>query len=55
VTTVKDLVKIQTNDLAGVPVVALEIAFDILTGEDNLHRLIGSVVGAPAVDCPGDA
>ena len=55
VTTVKDLVKIQTNDLAGVPVVALEIAFDILTGEDNLHRLIGSVVGAPAVGCPGDA
>ncbi len=55
VTTVKDLVKIQATDLAGVSVVALEIALDLLSGEEALQQLIGGVVGAPTTGCSRDA
>lgn len=49
VTTVKDLVKIQAADLSGVPVVALEVALDIIAGEDALQQLISSALTVPAV------
>ncbi len=55
VITVKDLVKIQTNDLAGMPVVALEVALDILAGEDDLQELIGSALKSPTVSPSSDA
>ena len=48
VTTVKDLVKIRAADLSGVPVVALEVALDILAGERALQQLISRALTAPA-------
>lgn len=47
VTTVKDLVKIRQPALAGVPVVALEIAIDILSGAPQLSGLVHTTVAPP--------
>lgn len=55
VTTAKDLVKIRETTLAGVPVVALEIAIEILAGEAGLRELIKSVVACPNAAPPSDA
>ena len=44
VTTVKDLVKIQQMSLHDTPVVAVEIAIDILEGEPQLEALIRDAV-----------
>jgi tetraacyldisaccharide 4'-kinase len=55
VTTVKDLVKIRETTLEGVPVVALEIAIEILEGEAGLRELIQRVVACPHTTAPSDA
>jgi tetraacyldisaccharide 4'-kinase len=42
VTTLKDLVKLRCNALAGIPLVALEIAIDFTSGGDLLESLVGA-------------
>ncbi len=44
VTTVKDLVKIRRDDLAGIPVAAVEITIEFAVGGDALADLLASVV-----------
>lgn len=47
-TTLKDLVKVRRDDLDGLPLVAVEIAIDILRGGDELEDLVRSVARGPA-------
>lgn len=49
VTTVKDLVKIQRSQLDGLPLVALEIAIQILGGDVALRNRIADAVNSAAV------
>ena len=42
VTTLKDLVKLRCETLAGIPLVALEIAIDFTSGGDLLESLVGA-------------
>ena len=44
VTTLKDLVKIRRDDLAGIPVAAVEIAIEFAVGGDALAELLASVM-----------
>jgi len=44
VTTLKDLVKIQSDTIGGVPLTAVEIALAIDTGADDLHGLLAPVI-----------
>lgn len=46
VTTLKDLVKIDADSLAGMPVVALEIAIDLTAGGTELESLVRSIAEA---------
>jgi tetraacyldisaccharide 4'-kinase len=46
VTTLKDLVKIGRDGLDGLPVVAVEITIDLLTGADELSHLVQTVSAA---------
>lgn len=55
VTTVKDLVKIRKPAVAGVPVVALEIAIDILTGAAHLRELVRTTIGGQPSGVSHDA
>jgi tetraacyldisaccharide 4'-kinase len=52
VTTLKDLVKIDRESLAGVPLFAVEIALDILAGQDALESLLGRVTASVAGERP---
>jgi len=45
VCTHKDLVKLQTDRLGGIPLVALLIDWTVIRGEDELHAAIEKVVG----------
>jgi len=45
VTTLKDLVKLQTESLGGIPLAALEIAIEFLAGEAGLEALVRCTVG----------
>ena len=40
VTTLKDLVKIRTDHLGDLPLFAIEVALDILAGQDLLESLL---------------
>jgi tetraacyldisaccharide 4'-kinase len=44
VTTLKDLVRIRRDDLAGLPVVAVEIALEMIAGGDDLGAAIDRAV-----------
>ena len=44
VTTLKDLVKIQRDEVAGIPVAAVEIAIEFLAGGDEMAALLASLV-----------
>jgi hypothetical protein len=44
VTTLKDLVKIRSDELAGLPVVALEIALEMISGGDDIGAAIDRAI-----------
>ena len=44
ITTLKDLVKIQQDELDGIPLVAVEIEIDFLVGQERIEKLIDDVV-----------
>ena len=48
ISTLKDLVKVRRDDIAGLPLAALEIALTIRTGEDELAALVRRAAGRPA-------
>ena len=50
VTTLKDLVKIDRESLAGVPLVALEIAIDVTVGGDSLRAVVVQATGGRAAE-----
>ena len=50
VTTLKDLVKIDRESLAGVPLVALEIAIDVTVGGDSLTAVVVQATGGRAAE-----
>jgi tetraacyldisaccharide 4'-kinase len=49
VTTLKDLVKIRRDNLAGIPVAAVEIAIAFTAGGDDLAELVASVAPSAAI------
>ena len=48
VTTLKDLVKLQTDSLGGIPLAALEIAIEFCAGEADLEALVHRAIGGSA-------
>ena len=44
ITTLKDLVKIQQDELDGIPLVAVEIEIDFLVGQERIEKLIDDAV-----------
>lgn len=48
VTTLKDLVKIRRDDLAGIPVAAVEIAIEFTAGGNDMAALLASLVSPVA-------
>ena len=44
VTTLKDLVKIQQDELAGIPLAAVEIAIEFTAGGNDMAALLASLV-----------
>ena len=46
VTTLKDLVKVQLEHLGSIPLMALEIALELLTGAEEMDALLATIASA---------
>jgi tetraacyldisaccharide 4'-kinase len=55
VTTMKDLVKIRTESIHEIPIVALEVAIEMLAGERELRALVGRALAASRPSRPATA